>query len=371
MSGGTGLERPGAAVRATAPVRVADVGGWTDTWFGSPGQVCHVAVGPGVAVDAAVVPRASVGGGPAPVRVHLPDVEARPFAVGPDPRRGWSAPTPGRHPLIEHAIAAVLDAVAVPDAVSIDVVVRSAVPPGASLGTSASVVVALLGALDALVAGGARSPHDLARLAHEVETARAGREAGVQDQWAAAFGGAELLAIAPYPDVRRRAIEVPSDALDELGDRLVTVAFGPHDSSAVHRQVIDALISCGGLEHDPARQALRRLAALAGEAADALEAGEVDRWARLLVDATEAQAALHPGLVGARHLAAIDVAHRQGAAGWKVNGAGGDGGSLTVVLGTGPTSGSPRDLVDALERLDPTWRVLDLRPADGLRVDRS
>ena len=35
-------------VRATAPVRVADVGGWTDTWFGSPGQVCSVAVGPAV-----------------------------------------------------------------------------------------------------------------------------------------------------------------------------------------------------------------------------------------------------------------------------------------------------------------------------------
>jgi D-glycero-alpha-D-manno-heptose-7-phosphate kinase len=319
-------------------------------------------------VDAAIVPRASLGGGTAPVRVHLPDVDPEPFAVGPDARRGWAAPAPGRHPLIEHAIGAVLDGVVVADAVAIDVVVRSAVPPGASLGTSASVVVALLGALDALVAGGGRSPEDLARLAHEVETVRAGREAGVQDQWAAAFGGAELLAIAPYPDVRRRALDVPPAALGELGDRLVTVCFGAHDSSAVHRQVIDALISCGGLEHDPARQALRRLAALAAEAAGALEGGEVDRWARLLVDATDAQAALHPSLVGSRHQAAIDVAHRQGAAGWKANGAGGEGGSLTVVLGDGPTSGSRRDLVDALERLDPTWPVLDLRPASGLRV---
>jgi D-glycero-alpha-D-manno-heptose-7-phosphate kinase len=358
---------PGASVRATAPVRVADVGGWTDTWFGSPGQVCHLAVGPGVAVDAALVPRAG-GGGRAPVRAHLPDVDAEPLAVGPGGAGGWATPTPGRHPLVEHAVAAVLEGVELPEDLAVDVVVRSAVPPGASLGTSASVVVAVLGALDALVAGGARSPEDLAALAHRVETERAGRQAGVQDQWAAAFGGAELLAIGPYPEVRRRALDVPAPALAELGERLVTVVFGPHDSSAVHHAVIDALLSCGGVEHDGARQALRRLSALAVEAAGALEAGEVDRWGRLLVDATDAQAALHPSLVGPRHQAAIDVAHRQGATGWKVNGAGGEGGSLTVVLGDGPTSGSRQDLVDALERLDRSWRVVDLGPAAGLRV---
>lgn len=43
------------AVRAHAPVRVCDVGGWTDTWFGSPGQVCSVAVSPGVEVLAELV----------------------------------------------------------------------------------------------------------------------------------------------------------------------------------------------------------------------------------------------------------------------------------------------------------------------------
>ena len=31
----------------SAPIRIADCGGWTDTWFGSPGQVCHLAMEPG------------------------------------------------------------------------------------------------------------------------------------------------------------------------------------------------------------------------------------------------------------------------------------------------------------------------------------
>ncbi|MEZ5180381.1 MAG: hypothetical protein R2702_00640 [Acidimicrobiales bacterium] len=166
--------------------------------------------------------------------------------------------------------------------------------------------------LDGLVAVVAdRPPLDpsvLARLAHEVETVRAGREAGVQDQWAAALGGAGLLAIGPYPEVRHRSIEVPARASVELGERLVTVVFGPHDSSAVHRQVIDALVTCSGVEHHHAREALKALSRLAGDAADALGDGDLDCWGEVLRRSVEAQAALHPDLVGAPHRRAIEVA---------------------------------------------------------------
>jgi D-glycero-alpha-D-manno-heptose-7-phosphate kinase len=349
-------------VHASAPVRVADVGGWTDTWFGSPGQVCSVAVGPGVEVDAHLVPRAELGAAPgAAVRLIAPD-------VGVDVSIVLDAPDLADHPLLAQAVIAVVGEVDLDPGIGVRVTVRAAVPPGASLGTSASVVVALLGALDVLVAGGARSPEDLARLAHQVETERAGRQAGVQDPWAAALGGAALLAIGPYPEVRHRALEVPADARLELADRLATVVFGAHDSSAVHRTVIDALLSCSGVEHHHAREALRTLASLAGEAAEALEDGDVDRWATVLRRSVDAQAALHPALVGARHHAVIDLVRRLGASGWKVNGAGGEGGSLTVVLGDHPTSATFDELATSVQRIDPTWRVLALRPTSGLRV---
>jgi D-glycero-alpha-D-manno-heptose-7-phosphate kinase len=158
----------GDRVVATAPVRVCDVGGWTDTWFGSPGQVCSVAVGPGATVTAELV---ELGAGAASVALAAPDV-------------------PGPHPLLEHAIDAVLEASPLDEGVGLSIEVRSAVPPSASLGTSGAVLVALVGALDALLGGGQRTPADTARFAHEIETGRAGREAGVQDQWAAAMGGA-------------------------------------------------------------------------------------------------------------------------------------------------------------------------------------
>ena len=351
----------GRRVVATAPVRVADVGGWTDTWFGSPGRVCHVAVGPGVEVVASVVARSLEG----PVRVVAPDVGVDEFVGqgGAPDAPSWTTPAPGRHPLLEHAVAAVLEGVELTDDIGIDVQISSSVPAGASLGTSAAVVVALLGALDVLAADGRRFPDELAVLAHEVETRRAGREAGVQDQWAAAMGGVGLLAIGPYPDVRHEAITISSGSTEELDERLVTVVFGPHDSSQVHSQIIDAMVGCGGPDHDRARQALRRLSTLAGDAAVALADGAVDRWGEVLVAATEAQRDLHPALVGSPHQAAIDVARAHGAAGWKVNGAGGDGGSLTVL--SGPSGSAP--LVSALAGTDPQWELRRLQHAPGLR----
>lgn len=362
----TGAWSPGRRVVATAPVRVADVGGWTDTWFGSPGRVCSLAVGPGVEVIAEVVPRAV---GASPVRLVAPALGLD-ADCGPDPVDGWHRPRPADHPLLAHAVAEVLEAVAVPDAVSITLTITSAVPPGASLGTSASVVVALLAALDALVGpdeGADRgSPEGLARRAHQVETGRAGREAGVQDQWAAALGGCLDLAVAPYPEVRARPVALQAPVERALAERLVTVVFGAHDSSAVHQQVITAITGCGGADHDRVRVALRDLAALAGRAAEALADGDLDGWAAVLRQATDAQERLHPSLVGEAHRRAIELGAAAGAVGWKVNGAGGDGGSLTLLAGPGPVD--PDALAAALGSADPSWTVLRLGPGHGPRV---
>lgn len=363
----SGVSRVSRAV-ATAPVRIADVGGWTDTWFGSPGRVCHLAVGPGVTVEAALVRAPQPAADPhdpagLPVRVVAPDlgIDCR---TGPSPEHGWARPWPGRQPLLEHAVAAGMDGVMLVPGQGVDLSISSSVPPGASLGTSASVVVAVLAAFDALF-GRLRNAPDLAAAAHRVETDRAGRESGVQDHWAAALGGCGLLAIGPYPEVRHEAVVLRAGVASEIGERVVTVVFGPHDSSAMHAAVIDAMVGCGGPEHDQARRSLRQLAALADDAARALRAGSVDRWAEVLTAATEAQAELHQGLVGAAHRAAIEVARASGATGWKVNGAGGEGGSLSVVAADGAAASR---LALALGRVDPSWLVVDLTPAPGLSV---
>ena len=81
---------------------------------------------------------------------------------------------------------------------------------------------------------------------------------------------------------------------------------------------------------------------------------------------TDGQRALHADLVGADARRVIDLAARDGAIGWKVNGAGGDGGSLTVLH---DTSGGREAFERRVIALDHRYAVLPLAPSvDGLVV---
>jgi len=194
--------------------------------------VCHLAVDVGTEV---LVRRVEQGGAS---RAGVVDLRVPAFG---DRYRFALARPPGRHPLLEAALRRWG-----PPGGDLQVTVASPVPPGSGLGTSASVVVALVAAVQALV-GNALDPALLARAAHEVETVDVGLQSGVQDQIAAAYGGSNLVTIDRYPDVDVRALDVAPATWDALGRRLVTVYLGaPHRSSAVHEAVIAHLTSGNG-----------------------------------------------------------------------------------------------------------------------------
>ncbi len=344
------------AVRVEVPVRIADVGGWTDTWFAQRGAVCHLGVGPGVRVGALRRERRASDAGP--VQIVAPDIQADYF-IGPDQLVGSTSPTSTRHSLLDHAIAHALEQTSLDPAATIEVTITAAVPPGASLGTSASVVIGILAALHALFQNDAWTDEtraELATSAHEVETQRAGREAGVQDQWAAAFGGAQLLEITSFPHVARHPLAVAGDLRERLNHQVLTVVFAPHDSSDVHRQVIRTFTN----DESKIRPLLDHLADLAHASAHALEAGDFFAWAEVLTQATIAQANLHPGLVGNAHREAIAIAREHNAAGWKVNGAGGSGGSLTIACAS---MNDAARLRATLKENHPDWIVPTLQLA--------
>jgi len=323
-----------------APVRVLDAGGWTDTWFAGHGAVCHLAVDDGTEVSASC---SNKGGAD-----EVGTVDLRVTSFGDRYRFALDEP-PGRHPLLEWALRrwAPLDC-------HLQVTVAASVPPGSGLGTSASVVVALIAAMHAL-AGRSLNPSTLARAAHETETIDVGLQSGVQDQIAAAYGGSNLITIDPYPDVEVRALDVPPATWDALGHRLVTVYLGaPHRSSAVHESVIARLTSADGAP------LLAPLRAAAHDATAALVAGDLDAYGRAMIANTEAQAALHPDLVNPLAREVLAMAERFGAAGWKVNGA---GGSVTVV---GPDD--PGALAKALAAIAPLSPVPLVPARRGARI---
>jgi D-glycero-alpha-D-manno-heptose-7-phosphate kinase len=326
-----------------APVRVLDAGGWTDTWFARRGTVCHLAVDDGAEVSARRH-RSADSSMVGTVELHVP-------AFGDRYRFALNEP-PGRHPLLEGALCRW----ACP-AWRVDVTVASSVPPGSGLGTSASVVVALIAALRAL-AGDTFDPDVLARAAHEIETVDLGLQSGVQDQIAAAYGGSNLISIEAYPEVKVRALHLASTTWAALARRIVTVYLGsPHRSNAVHEAVIAHLTTTR------AETLLAPLQAAAKDAAAAVVAGNLEAYGEAMIANTEAQAALHPALVSPLARKVFEVAERHAAAGWKVNGAGGEGGTVTIV---GPED--PGKLVNELGSMAGV-SVVPLRPAkEGVRI---
>jgi D-glycero-alpha-D-manno-heptose-7-phosphate kinase len=325
-------------ISASVPVRICDNGGWTDTWFGGPGRVLNIAVVPGVEVEV------SAAEGADSVVLTL-ETSGERYAVVPGFARS------ARNPLVEAAI----DVFPPPRDLAVEVSVRSAVPSGCGAGTSAAVAVALVGAL-AAARGERLSARDVAYAAHQLEVGVLGVESGIQDQLSAAFGGINYLEIDQYPDATGR----PLHAWEELDSLLTLVFLGrAHDSSGVHRQVIEHLG-----RHE--REVFARLRDAATAGRDAVAARDVDAFGRSMIANTDAQRALHAALVGADATRVIEVAAAHGALGWKVNGAGGDGGSLTILS---PTPQAKDALEQDVCSLDPRYQVLPIRiSVHGLRI---
>jgi D-glycero-alpha-D-manno-heptose-7-phosphate kinase len=299
-------------INAIAPIRICDVGGWTDTWFARHGAVFNIAVYPFVEVQVGVLEHAE---GDARVTIEVENF-GHTYALNP------GKIVYDKHPLIEAAI----DVMKLPSDAALRINIFSDAPPGASTGTSAAVSVALIGALDRLV-GGALPPHDVAGLAHSIETVNLGLQCGVQDQLASAYGGINYIAVHAFPSATVTPVVIPNNVWWELEHRLAVIYIGrPHSSSAIHTRVIEGL---GPNAHDDPR--LVRLRALAGEARDAVGAADFAGLGRVMDDNTGVQRALHPDLVCGAMEEIIAVAREFGVLGVKVNGAGGDGGSLTLL----------------------------------------
>jgi D-glycero-alpha-D-manno-heptose-7-phosphate kinase len=344
------MDDPGIPLRvvnAVAPIRVCDNGGWTDTWFAGHGKVFNIGVHPYVEVQVKVHPIDAL-----PDRVVL-DAEnyGERYAFHP-------GSAPDRHRLLEAAI----DDMELPDDLSVEVNIASGAPAGCSTGTSAAAAVALIGALDSLTPW-RMTPHEVAYAAHRIEVDRLGMQSGVQDQLCAAYGGLNYIEVLSYPHASVSQLSVPNPLWWELDRRLLLLFLGrTHVSSEVHGRVI------AGLEREGAGSAhLEELRKMAELARDAVNAGDLPALGRAMTANTESQRRLHPDLVSKDAQKAIEVAAANGALGWKVNGAGGEGGSLTVLCG--PDMSVKRRLVRELGETDPLFQVIPTHISrHGLRV---
>jgi D-glycero-alpha-D-manno-heptose-7-phosphate kinase len=284
-------------------------------------------------------------GGPEPVTLSVETFGDR-YSIVP------GTPRVSLHPLIEAAI----DELPPPGGRPVEISVRSAVPAGCGTGTSAAVSVALLGGL-ARLRSECLSPRDIAYAAHRLEVHDLGIESGIQDQLSAAFGGINYIEIDQYPESEVTAIPI----WEELSPLLTLVFLGrAHDSSSVHGQVIERARTSGP-------GVFSRLRDAADAARDAVLGRDLGAFGRAMIDNTEAQRSLHPELVGIDASRLIEMARTQKAIGWKVNGAGGDGGSVTILSATREDKDALGDRVAISESC---YRVLPIEISTmGLQVE--
>lgn len=306
-------KEPIKTIYATAPIRINDIGGWTDTWFSGEGKVLNMGVSPLVEVRIKVFKNKRRREDR--VLVHAENYGDT-FHVNPE------NPDYKIHPLLQGAI----NSLPIPKDFELEIILSSHVPAGCSTGTSASVCVALLGSLDFL-SPRRHSLEEIVALAHGVETEKLGLQSGIQDQICAAYGGVCFIHMYNYPKANVTKLELEDALRQDFNKRLFLIYLGKaHSSSALHEQVIVFLERKGSQF-----KIIQELRDLAEKAKDFLLKGDLVSFGRIMIENNECQRSLHPDLISEEADSIIEIAKKYKASGWKVNGAGGKGGSLTIL----------------------------------------
>ena len=296
-------------VLTRAPTRICDIGGWTDTWFYPKGAIFSFCV------DLYSYVRLVENGS------NIIKIVAQNLEQSAEILNLRKIEYNGVLDLLKTAIKRMNIKKGV------DIFVKADAPPGCGIGTSASVAVALISAL----ATYKRLNMDLnkiAALAHNLETEELDLESGVQDQYAAAYGGINFMEI-DYPKVKLTKIKISEKRIFELENSLILVYFGTRSSSKMH----NAVISNYKNRDKTTINSFEIIRQCAYEMKSSINS-DIEFLGEIMNRNWEAQKSLHPLMINTVITKAEKVAKSNGALGFKCNGAGG-GGSATILAERG------------------------------------
>lgn len=151
-------------------------------------------------------------------------------------------------------------------------------PPGSGLGTSSTLVTAILGAF----AEWLKLPlgeYDMAHLAYEIERIDLNMAGGKQDQYAATFGGVNFMEFYADDKVIVNPLRVKSKILNELAHNLVLYYTG---TSRVSAQIIEAQQKNVNEKKQHSIEAMHKIKQQATVMKEALLKGELDKIGEVL-----------------------------------------------------------------------------------------
>jgi D-glycero-alpha-D-manno-heptose-7-phosphate kinase len=195
---------------------------------------------------------------------------------------------------------------------------------GTGLGSSSSFVVGLLHALHAY-AGRYVSAGQLAEEACRIEIEKCGEPIGKQDQYAAAFGGLNVIRFHPDDHVDVEPVICRPGVLAELQSQFLTFYTGATRSASA----LLAKQSQDVAADQEKQRCLKRMVALVDDTRHALQAGKLEEFGGLLDENWRLKASLTSGISNEQVDRWYRLAREAGAWGGKLLGAG-EGGFLLV-----------------------------------------
>lgn len=194
-------------------------------------------------------------------------------------------------------------------------------PPGSGLGSSSSLIVATCSAL-CEAAGEAPTPYELAEQALSIERNDLGIPGGMQDQYAAAFGGFNFIEFGG-DGVLVNPLRLRPDVLAELHSSLLLVP-----TPTVARRstgILERQIAAYERKDDDVMAALAAIRQQAEDLKASLLRGDLATMADILHEGWLTKQRLASGIATADIDALYEEARRLGATGGKLLGAGGGG----------------------------------------------
>jgi D-glycero-alpha-D-manno-heptose-7-phosphate kinase len=209
---------------------------------------------------------------------------------------------------------------------SVSIETRADAPPGSGLGSSSTMVVALVQALCEYLTV-PLAAHDNAHLAYEIERGDLGFAGGKQDHYTAAFGGlnfmefyAERVIVNPLPIEQKLRAELESSLV------LAYVAT-PRESARIMGEQVQNV----NRGNQNALQAMHVLKAQAVRMKEAVLHGDFDALVNAMQASWAAKKQIANGISNPRIDEMYEVAMKAGARAGKVSGAGGGGFMMFIV----------------------------------------
>jgi D-glycero-alpha-D-manno-heptose-7-phosphate kinase len=204
--------------------------------------------------------------------------------------------------------------------VGYDLFLHTDAPPGSGLGSSSAMMVALVGLLKEFH-GLPLTDYEVAEIAYSIERADLGIQGGMQDQYAAAFGGFNFIEFLA-DRVIVNSLKISNDIRNELEYNTLLCHTGKVRLSS---HIIEDQVRRYEENEADTLDALKELKTLASDMKNALLRRQMSEFGALLHEEWQHKKRMSPRISSPELDELYEVARQEGALGGKITGAGGGG----------------------------------------------